>query len=124
MIGLWGDDVGDSNSIIIDGLVNAKNKLTNLKAIFIGDIHYEESEISWIRQGDISPVLRAYPQLEVLQIRGGDGLQFNAPIRHDNLQTLIIETGGLSSETVTQICNMNLPELEHLELWFGADEYG
>ncbi len=124
IIGLWGDDVGDSNSEVIDGLVDAKDKLTNLKAIFIGDIHYEESEISWIVQGDISPILRAYPQLEVLQIRGGEGLQFNAPVRHNNLQTLIVETGGLSSETVAQICNMNLPALEHLELWFGSDSYG
>ncbi|MGB6299949.1 MAG: STM4015 family protein [Rivularia sp. (in: cyanobacteria)] len=122
IIGLW-DDVGDSNSEVIDGLVDAKNQLTNLKAIFIGDIHYEESEISWIVQGDISPILRAYPQLEVLQVRGGEGLQFNPPVRHNNLQTLIVETGGLSSETVAQICNMNLPALEHLELWFGADEY-
>ena len=124
IIGLWGDDVGDSNSEVIDGLVDAKDKLNHLKAIFIGDIHYGESEISWIAQGDISPILRAYPQLEVLQIRGGDGLQFNAPVRHNNLQTLIVETGGLSRETVAQICNMNLPVLEHLELWFGSGSYG
>ncbi len=55
---------------------------------------YQESEISWIGQGDISPILRAYSQLEILQIRGGDRLQFNAPVRHDNLQALIVETGG------------------------------
>ncbi|MDY6899816.1 MAG: HEAT repeat domain-containing protein, partial [Cyanobacteriota bacterium] len=124
VIGLWGDDVGDGNSTVVDALLNAKNKLTNLKAIFIGDIHYEESEISWIRQGDMSPILRAYPQLEILQIRGGDGLEFNAPVQHNNLKALIIETGGLEPGTVAQICNMNLPELEHLELWFGSPSYG
>ncbi|AFY57542.1 hypothetical protein Riv7116_5145 [Rivularia sp. PCC 7116] len=124
IIGLWADDTEVGSDEIVSRLVDAKDKLTNLKAIFIGDIHYEESEISWIAQGDISPILRAYPQLEVLQVRGGDGLQFNAPVRHNNLQTLIVETGGLSSETVAQICNMNLPALEHLELWLGSDSYG
>ena len=124
IFGLWDDDTEIGSYEIVDELLNAQDKLTNLKAIVIGDIHYEESEISWIRQSDISPILRAYPQLEVLQIRGGDGLQFNAPVRHNKLQALIVETGGLSSETVAQICNMNLPELEHLELWFGSPSYG
>ncbi len=124
IFGVWLDDMAGGSDEIIDGLVNAKDKLTNLKAIFIGDIHSQESEISWIGQGDISPILRAYPQLEILQIRGGERLQFNPPVRHNNLQALIVETGALSRDTVAQICNMNLPALEHLELWFGADEYG
>ncbi|MEM9925840.1 MAG: STM4015 family protein [Cyanobacteria bacterium P01_D01_bin.50] len=124
VIGDWGEASADDSSEIVNGLVNAKDKLTNLKAIFIGDMVSSECEISWIRHGDISPILRAYPQLEVLQIRGGDGLQFNAPVRHNKLQALVIETGGLGAITVAQICNMNLPELKHLELWFGAEEYG
>ena len=124
IIGEWGEAYENDSSEIINVLGNAKDKLTNLKAIYIGYMHSDECEISWIRQSDISPILRAYPQLEILQVRGGDGLQFNAPVRHNNLQTLIVETGGLEPETVTQICNMNLPELEHLELWFGSSDYG
>ena len=124
VIGEWGESCSDDSSEIVNALVNAKNKLTNLKAIFIGDIESTECEISWIRQSDISPILRAYPQLEILQVRGGDGLQFNPPIRHNNLKALIVETGGLNSQTVNEICNLNLPELEHLELWFGTEEYG
>ncbi|MGB3649608.1 MAG: STM4015 family protein [Rivularia sp. (in: cyanobacteria)] len=124
IIGEWGEAYENDSSEIINALVNAKDKLTNLKAIFIGDIESMECEISWIRQSDISPILRAYPQLEVLQVRGGDGLKFNAPVRHNNLQTLIVETGALNPETFAQICNMNLPALEHLELWFGSESYG
>ncbi|MEL7245397.1 MAG: STM4015 family protein [Cyanobacteria bacterium J06573_2] len=124
VIGEWCETSENDSSEIINALVNAKDKLSNLKAIFIGDIVSEECEISWIRQSDISPILRAYPQLEILQVRGGDGLQFNPPVRHNKLKALIVETGGLSSETVTQICKLNLPELEHLELWFGTEEYG
>lgn len=124
VIGEWGESCSDDSSEIVNALVDAKDKLSNLKAIFIGDIESMECEISWIRQSDISPILRAYPKLEILQVRGGEGLQFSSPVRHNKLQALIVETGGLSSETVTQICNMNLPELEHLELWFGTEEYG
>ena len=108
----------------VNALVDAKNILTNLKAIFIGDVVSGTCEISWIRQSDMSPILRAYPQLELLQIRGGKGLKFNAPVRHNNLRALIVETAGLSRETVAQICNIKLPELEHLELWFGHQYNG
>lgn len=124
VFGMWINDYEETSIQIINALVAAKDRLTSLKSVFIGDIAYDEYEISWIRQGDISPILMAYPQLEVLQVRGGDGLEFSPPVRHDNLNALIIETGGLSRTTVAQICNLNLPALEHLELWFGSEDYG
>ena len=124
VIGEWGETCENDSSEIVNALVDAKDKLSNIKAIFIGDIESTECEISWIRQSDISPILRAYPQLEILQVRGGEGLQFNAPVRHNNLQALVVETGGLNSQTVSQICNMSLPVLKHLELWLGTEEYG
>ncbi|RCJ29283.1 hypothetical protein A6769_35780 [Nostoc punctiforme NIES-2108] len=125
VFGLWEEEAYERNSSgIIEALVDAKQYLTNLKAVFIGDIISDECEISWIQQSDISPILQAYPKLEILQIRGGDGLQFSPPIRHDRLKALIVETGGLSRDTVAQICQMNLRALEHLELWFGSEDYG
>ena len=84
VIGEWGETCENDSSEIVNALVDAKDKLSNIKAIFIGDIESAECEISWIRQSDISPILRAYPQLEILQVRGGEGLQFNAPVRHNN----------------------------------------
>ncbi|OYD86859.1 hypothetical protein CDG77_32615 [Nostoc sp. 'Peltigera membranacea cyanobiont' 213] len=124
VFGLWSEGSQTDSSSIVQALVDAKQRLTNLKAIFIGDLTSEDAEISWIQQSDISPILQAYPQLEILQVRGGDGLQFSPPIRHNYLKALIVETGGLSRDTVRQICNMNLPALEHLELWFGSEDYG
>ncbi|MEH1895558.1 MAG: STM4015 family protein [Nostoc sp.] len=125
VFGLWEEEAYERNSSgIIEALVDAKQYLTNLKAVFIGDIISDECEISWIQQSDISPILPAYPQLEILQVRGGDGLQFSPPVRHNHLKALIVEAGGLSRDTVAQICNMNLPALEHLELWFGSEHYG
>ncbi|WP_392532540.1 STM4015 family protein [Nostoc sp. C117] len=124
VFGLWSEGSQTDSSSIVQALVDAKQSLTNLKAVFIGDLTSEDSEISWIQQSDVSPILQAYPKLEILQVRGGDRLQFSPPIRHNNLKALILETGGLSRDTVAQICNMNLPALEHLELWFGSEDYG
>ncbi|MBD2362728.1 STM4015 family protein [Anabaena minutissima FACHB-250] len=125
VFGLWdGDMPNDSSQGVIEALVSAKDQLTSLQAVFIGDIHSEESEISWIVQSDISPILEAYPILEVLQVRGGEGLAFSPFVGHDHLKALIIETGGLSSATINQICALNLPKLQHLELWLGSDNYG
>ncbi len=124
VIGAWTQNMYQCNSnIVVNALVAAKEQLANLKAVFIGDIISMESEISWIQQSDISVLLEAYPNLEVLQLRGGEGLAFS-PLRHDNLEALIVETGGLSRETIAQICALELPALEHLELWLGSDYYG
>lgn len=125
VFGMWNGNVAvdGSSKILVDALVAARERLTSLKAVFIGDIPYDESEISWIQQSDISPVLQAYPDLEVLQVRGGEGLAFS-PLRHDHLEALIVETGGLTRETIAQICALNLPALEHLELWLGSSYYG
>jgi hypothetical protein len=124
VIGAWIQNMYQCNSnIVVNALVAAKEQLTNLKAVFIGDIISMESEISWIGQSDISPLLEAYPNLELLQVRGGQGLAFS-PLRHDNLEALIIETGGLSRETIAQICSLELPALNHFELWLGSDYYG
>ena len=125
IFGMWhGEMYAHSSKLVVNALIAAKDKLINLKALFIGDISYDESEISWIIQSDISPVLEAYPKLEVLQIRGGDSLAFSPFVRHENLKALIIETGGLSSATIAQICALDLPKLQHLELWLGSDSYG
>lgn len=120
VFGYWGYN---SSSNVVDALVAAHKQLTNLKAVFIGDVEDRENMISWIRQSDISPLLAVYPNLEVLQVRGGNGLEFS-PWWHDKLKALTVETGGLSRQTIAQICAQELPALEYLELWLGSDEYG
>jgi hypothetical protein len=124
VIGPWTQQMYEcSSSIVVNALVAAKDQLTSLKAVFLGDITYDESEISWINQTDMSPLLAAYPNLEVLQVRGGEGLAFNS-LHHEQLKTLIVQTGGLSRNTIAQIFAGNLPALEHLELWLGSNYYG
>lgn len=119
VFGLWDEEADCDSSLLVDALVAAKDQLKSLKALFIGDIELSEWMISDILQSDISPVLKAYPNLEVLRIRGGKGLAFS-PLSHDKLKALIVETGRLSRETIAQIGALQLPVLEHLELWLGS----
>jgi hypothetical protein len=124
IIGSWaGDDCSKSSDSIIDALVARRDRLAGLAALFLGDITYEENEISWIVQSDVTPLLRAFPRLEVFRVRGGNGLKFSK-IRHEELKQLIIETGGLPRSVVREICRSEFPNLEHLELWLGVNNYG
>ncbi len=133
VIGNWMGNSSDySSHSIVEELVYAHEQLTNLKALFIGDIEDCECMISSIVQSNLSLVLVAYLDLEVLKVRGNlgrgygkseSGLSF-VPLRHDKLKALIIESGGLRREVIAQICNLELPALEYLELWLGRDDYG
>ncbi len=71
----------------------------------------------------MSPILKAYPKLELLRVRGSQGLAFKAA-KHETLRALAIECGGLSKDVVGQICKAKLPNLEYLELWLGDSSYG
>jgi hypothetical protein len=122
IIGQWDAEEGSSASVV-NFLVDASSKLPNLTALFLGDITGDEYEISWIQQSDLSPLWNAYPQLEYLRLRGNEGLILGE-IKLDRLKTLIVETGGLSVARVREICQGYLPQLEHLELWLGDDNYG
>jgi len=123
IFGAFDYESSDSTEGIVNKLVEYKDILKNLKAIFIGDITYEENEISWINQSNVGPVLAAYPDLEHFQVRGGNDLSFGK-IEHANLKTLIVETGGLPPNVVAEVSNAHLPNLQRLDLWLGSDNYG
>jgi predicted DNA-binding WGR domain protein len=123
IFGAYDLEGGSTGKLNVDALVKAKDKLPNLVALFVGDIMQEECEISWINQSDISPVLAAFPNLEMLRIRGATDLQISKP-QHNRLRALAIESGGLSPAVVAQICRGKFPELEYLELWLGTPDYG
>ena len=124
VVGPWGEvAVGDSSARVVEALVAARDRLSSLRAIFIGDIISEESEISWIIQSDVSPLFDAYPQSHHLRLRGGNELSLGTP-RHAHLRSLVIESGGLGAGVVRQVTAGDLPALEHLELWLGVDQYG
>lgn len=108
---------------IVDSLAENSAKLPNLRGIYLGDIEPDQYEISWIKNSNVGPLLTAFPGLEELHIRGGNGLDWES-CRHICLKKLVVETGGLNKSFLAGVANSVLPELEHLELWLGTDEYG
>lgn len=123
VIGNWSLEGPENAQPIVDTLVAGKDRMPNLVALFFGDIGQEESEISWIENCDMSPLLAAFPKLELFRVRGATGLAFG-DAGHPSLRALAVESGGLDREVVKQICRGDFPCLEYLELWLGTDGYG
>lgn len=124
IIGCWFTDGPEPSAEVVRMLAGSRQQLPALQAIFLGDLVCEEAEVSWIEQGDVSPLLQAYPGLTHFRIRGSSGLSFGNRLAHSNLRSLAIETGGLPSTVVRELCQSQLPALEELELWLGTDDYG
>ncbi|MFD7687090.1 STM4015 family protein [Streptomyces sp. NPDC059781] len=124
VIGAWWQE-WDEHGIdpVLELITAGAHRLPRLRAVFLGDVESEESEISWIRQGDVSRVLRAWPGLYELGVRGAEGLVIG-PLRHEELRRLRVESGGLPPEPVRGLAACDLPALHHLELWLGTTWYG
>ena len=119
-----GDDPDQTSDEAVQLLVSARDRLPNLRGIFLGDMISEENEISWIHQSDISPLLSTFRSLEHLRVRGADGLSLGGRLSHENLKSLVIESGGLPARIVQEVAASHLPVLEKLELWLGTENYG
>jgi hypothetical protein len=78
--------------IVIEALCDAHKTLPYLKALFIGDIQQHKFRKSKLHIFDIRPILEAFPNLEVLQVRGCmNDYDFDCDsLQHHNLKTLIL----------------------------------
>ncbi|MGW4567060.1 STM4015 family protein [Streptomyces sp. NPDC004561] len=123
VVGPWGEAYEFDSSPVIEALLAARDRLPDLRAVFLGDITPEESEISWIPQTDVTPLLAGFPELAEFGVRGGSYLEFPA-VRHTGLRRLTMQAGGLPAEVVRGVGASDLPALEHLELWLGTPDYG
>ncbi|MCY9783125.1 STM4015 family protein [Nocardiopsis sp. EMB25] len=106
-----------------DRLIALAPRLTGLRALFFGEILREECEASWIRHGDLGPLLAAYPRLTEFTVRGSGGLRFGVG-QHRSLRRLTVQSSGIDPEVVESIVGVSLPGLQHLELWLGVAEDG
>jgi hypothetical protein len=122
IIGNWGAPFQEP--FPVDFLTGNADRLRGLRALFIGEIASEEAEISWIRHGDITPILETFPGLQHLWVRGGSRGLTLRPVRHGNLHELVLQGGGLSAELVRALSACDLPLLEELEMWLGVAQYG
>lgn len=123
VIGAWENAYDNSANFIIEKLIELKGKFKSVKHLFVGDMTYEESEISWIIQGNYTKLWQHYPNLETFGARGGNHLVLGE-IKLPKLKNLVLETGGLNKSVIDDINKSDLPSLQHLELWLGTEEYG
>ena len=93
-IGDWGGCWEDACQKIIDEIVEHAERFSHIQGLFIGDMDFEECEVSWIIQGNYSRLWAALPQLKALTIKGSTDLSLG-DIRHENLESLTIICGGL-----------------------------
>ncbi|MEM7714275.1 MAG: hypothetical protein AAF349_11995 [Cyanobacteria bacterium P01_A01_bin.68] len=114
----------------LDLFVEYKNHFSDLRALLWADAQYEpyRRTSKYKLSGNMSLILENYPNLEVFHIRtSADGEYYRSyggclsftKVKHENLKTLVIETGSLQQLTMQQLIKLDLPNLEYLELWFG-----
>lgn len=126
LLGQWSDA---SDPLPTEQVVPLLAALPALTALFVGDMTFDESEISWIDWADLGAVLAATPNLETLQLRGGctpmtgDDVML-APPSLPRLRSLTVESGGLLPAYLTALLAADLPVLERLEVWLGTENYG
>ena len=109
--------------------ISDSDRFSNLKALFMGAYEITDSDsIYYFPIWNIGIILKAFPKLELLQLRcgGNNGYsnwRYFTKFKHNHLKALILETKELSRDRVNQIFYLDLPALEHLELWLGNDNY-
>lgn len=123
VIGDWGDAWEDSCQPVLDGIVEHADRFSHIRRLFVGDMDYEECEVSWIMQGDYSKIWAALPDLRSLTIKGSTELRLGE-ISHETLEELTIICGGLGTDVIRSIQNAKLPNLKKLLLYIGVDDYG
>jgi len=123
IIGSWGGAYEEDSGEIVEAIVRLKDRFPQLRKLFIGDMSYEECEVSWIMQSNMGPLLTAFPELTSLTIKGSTDLEID-PAAHENLEELTIICGGLGKDVMSSIRSGSFPKLKKLELYIGVDQYG
>lgn len=123
VIGSWGWASEDSCQDILDDIVDNKEKFVHVERLFVGDMDYEECEVSWIIQGNYSRLWEAMPQLKELTIKGSMDLVLGE-VCHEGLEALTIICGGLPVSVIQEIQKAKLPNLKKLVLYIGIENYG
>jgi len=115
----------DPNEDPLDDLIGilAKKAPATIRKLHFGDFVYpDETEMSWYHVGNLGKVWKAVPQLRTLIVQGGD---FElGTIELPEVLRAEFRTGGLSAASAKAIAKAVWPKIEHLEVWYGDDNYG
>lgn len=124
IIGSWGGAWEEEGcQPILDGIISHAEDFSHVRHLFIGDMDYEECEVSWIVQGNYEKLWAALPNLKELTIKGATELTLGN-VDHPGLEALTIICGGLPSSVLKELQNARLPRLQKLLLYIGSDCYG
>lgn len=122
-IGSWGSAWEDNCQMILDDIADNKDKFAHVQQLFVGDMDYEDCEVSWIMQGNYGRLWKALPGLKELTIKGSTDLSLGE-VEHENLEALTIICGGLPVSVLEEIQKAKLPNLKKLVLYIGVENYG
>jgi len=115
---------GQPGDNTLDGVIRvlAEQMVPSLRTLFLGDFEYpDECEMSWFDVGELGELWRAVPRLQHLIVQG---IMTAGEIAHDKLERLELRTGGLPAAVARSVSAAKLPNLRHLEVWYGAEAYG
>ncbi len=87
------------------------------------DYHSEDCEISWTPTGDFSFAWTALPSLKELVIRSGQSGTYGT-LDLPSLERFTRISGGLGADELETFATARWPNLQHLELWTGQENYG
>jgi hypothetical protein len=87
-----------------------------LRSLVIGDVEWDEQELSWL-SCDLSVL--SLPRVERLSIRSGE-LVLGA-LAFPRLRSLVVETTSLTPANVAEVLAADLRGLEELVLWVGTE---
>jgi hypothetical protein len=124
VIGNWVTDEQNERTAadMFGPLIAVADRFPNLRHLFLGDIVSHQYEISWIHQSDLTPLLRAFPNLLTFGVRGSENLEWEQRA-YPELRELTFQSGGLPPEVVRAVAGSEFPELTDLELYLGEEEY-
>ncbi len=138
VFGFNGDPNEDNLQSLIDVIAEAERP--TLRSLVFGDFKYagaardqdqgDDTEISWYSVGNLSQLWPKVPNLEKLVIQTGSagsaqggGCTVGA-LQLPKLRHFEYRTGGLDAQAGDAVAAIAAPKLEHLDLWFGQDNYG
>lgn len=128
------DDLQDLIDILVERSPRSLRKLHFGDYEFAGpssDTATGNTEISWYSIGDLSKLWRAVPKLRTLITQCGSSQStisnVGLKLGKLDLPELVhaeFRTGGLERANARAIAAGRFPAIEHLEIWYGQEEYG
>lgn len=115
----WGYQEQDGPRLL--AMVSELGLASRLERLGLGEID-DDIDLDHHPLGDLSLVGRSFGHLRKLSLRGSRFSLGELPL--PRLESLRIETCGLSLAALDAVIGRARPELRELTLWFGSEEYG